>query len=253
MRSSPPVTQSWGACHGRSLPLLLPGPELPRLRQAGPRQSDGLRPLRQDPAPSGCSTAAPARPGSPSGREPPCSARRLPEDKALDVIGHLADRNGVRATARLVGVHRDTVVRYGRRPGRARPATPRRARGFFPLGPKRSSSTRSGPTSSRSRSTATRTTRPMPSAAIGGITRPMTPSTGWSSASSPGPRTAENVEAVVADVHQRTEGRPLRLMTSDDYPAYKEAILHVYGRRSRRRRRAATASGWCPRRCRHRS
>jgi transposase-like protein len=38
----------------------------------------------------------------------------LPEDKAIDLIKHLADRNGVRATARLVGVHRDTVVRYSR-------------------------------------------------------------------------------------------------------------------------------------------
>jgi IS1 family transposase len=45
----------------------------------------------------------------------------------------------------------------------------------------------------------------------------------------PGARTAENAEAVVADVKERTEGRPLRLMTSDDYPAYKEAILHTYG------------------------
>ena len=34
---------------------------------------------------------------------------------------------------------------------------------------------------------------------------------------------------MVSDVYQRTEGRPLRLMTSDDYPAYKDAILHVYG------------------------
>jgi IS1 family transposase len=34
---------------------------------------------------------------------------------------------------------------------------------------------------------------------------------------------------VVADVKQRTEGRTLRLLTSDDYPAYKTAIEHVYG------------------------
>jgi hypothetical protein len=33
---------------------------------------------------------------------------------------------------------------------------------------------------------------------------------------------------VVADVHRRTEGRPV-LITSDAYPAYREAILHVYG------------------------
>jgi IS1 family transposase len=45
----------------------------------------------------------------------------------------------------------------------------------------------------------------------------------------PGARREEQVEAVVADVHRRTEGRPLRLLTSDDYPAYQGAILHVYG------------------------
>jgi hypothetical protein len=33
---------------------------------------------------------------------------------------------------------------------------------------------------------------------------------------------------VVADVHRRTEGRPL-LITSDAYPVYEDAILHVYG------------------------
>jgi transposase-like protein len=41
----------------------------------------------------------------------------LPEDKAVDVIGHLADRNGVRATARRVGVTPNTVVRYARAVG----------------------------------------------------------------------------------------------------------------------------------------
>jgi LacI family transcriptional regulator len=38
----------------------------------------------------------------------------LPPEKALALVEHLADRNGVRATSRLVGVHRDTVVRHGR-------------------------------------------------------------------------------------------------------------------------------------------
>ncbi len=38
----------------------------------------------------------------------------LPPEKALALVEHLADRNGVRATSRLVGVHRDTVVRYSR-------------------------------------------------------------------------------------------------------------------------------------------
>jgi transposase-like protein len=38
----------------------------------------------------------------------------LPEEKAIDLIRHLAERTGVRATARLLGVHRDTVVRSSR-------------------------------------------------------------------------------------------------------------------------------------------
>jgi IS1 family transposase len=45
----------------------------------------------------------------------------------------------------------------------------------------------------------------------------------------PGARDAENVEAVVADVKRRTEGRMMGLMTSDEYPAYATAILDAYG------------------------
>lgn len=44
----------------------------------------------------------------------PLFGSTLPADKAIALIEHVADRNGVRATARLVGVHRDTVVRYSR-------------------------------------------------------------------------------------------------------------------------------------------
>jgi transposase-like protein len=36
---------------------------------------------------------------------------RLPEDKALAVLHHLAEGCGIRATARLVGVNKNTVVR----------------------------------------------------------------------------------------------------------------------------------------------
>ena len=45
----------------------------------------------------------------------------------------------------------------------------------------------------------------------------------------PGARTIENTEALVADFRRRTEGRLMRLMTGDDYPAYETAILHAYG------------------------
>jgi len=45
----------------------------------------------------------------------------------------------------------------------------------------------------------------------------------------PGKRTAENVEKLVQDFQGRTEGRPMNLMTRDEYPAYKAAILNAYG------------------------
>src|SRR5882724_176977 len=37
---------------------------------------------------------------------------RLPDDKAVDVLNHIAEGVGVRKTSRLVGVNKDTVVRY---------------------------------------------------------------------------------------------------------------------------------------------
>jgi len=42
---------------------------------------------------------------------------RLPDGQALAVLQHLQDGCGVRQTARLTGVDKDTVVRYARRAG----------------------------------------------------------------------------------------------------------------------------------------
>ena len=44
----------------------------------------------------------------------PLFGSKLPEDKAVSFFRHLAERNGVRSTARLVGVNPNTVVRYSR-------------------------------------------------------------------------------------------------------------------------------------------
>lgn len=46
----------------------------------------------------------------------------------------------------------------------------------------------------------------------------------------PGKRTAQNVQRLVEQVKHRTEGRMLNLITTDEYPPYKQAILSVYGR-----------------------
>ena len=42
---------------------------------------------------------------------------RLPPEKAAAVLRHLADGCGARQTGRLVGIDKDTVVRYGLRAG----------------------------------------------------------------------------------------------------------------------------------------
>ena len=45
----------------------------------------------------------------------------------------------------------------------------------------------------------------------------------------PGRRTAESVQAVVTDTQRRTGGRVMRLITTDEYPAYEAALLDAYG------------------------
>src|SRR4051794_21277156 len=47
----------------------------------------------------------------------PLFGSQLTEEKAISSFEHLAERNGVRATARLVKVNRNTVVRYARLAG----------------------------------------------------------------------------------------------------------------------------------------
>ena len=47
----------------------------------------------------------------------PLFGSQLSEGQALSLLEHLAERTGVRATARLVKVNRNTVVRYARLAG----------------------------------------------------------------------------------------------------------------------------------------
>jgi transposase-like protein len=42
----------------------------------------------------------------------------LPESTAVSVLDHLAEGNGIRQTGRLLGVHRNTVLRFARAAGR---------------------------------------------------------------------------------------------------------------------------------------
>ena len=47
----------------------------------------------------------------------PLFAARLPTDRVVALLAHLAEGVGTRKTARLSGVHRDTVPRYLRQAG----------------------------------------------------------------------------------------------------------------------------------------
>ena len=43
-----------------------------------------------------------------------------------------------------------------------------------------------------------------------------------------GKRTEENARQVVHAFYERTDGRPVNLITSDEYPAYAQAVAAVY-------------------------
>ena len=47
----------------------------------------------------------------------PLFGAQLPEDKVVAVLSHIAEGVGVRKTGRLVGVNKNTVVRYCLRAG----------------------------------------------------------------------------------------------------------------------------------------
>jgi IS1 family transposase len=46
----------------------------------------------------------------------------------------------------------------------------------------------------------------------------------------PGKRTSENTRRLIEDFKERTHGRIMNLMTSDEYPPYETEILEAYGR-----------------------
>lgn len=58
-----------------------------------------------------CGRRASERKGTPLFRS------HLPEERAVSILEHLDEGCGVRQTGRLVKVHRDTVMRYGRLAG----------------------------------------------------------------------------------------------------------------------------------------
>ena len=77
-----------------------------------------------------CGGRASERKGTPLFRS------HLPEDKAISLLEHLAEGCGIRQTERLVKVHRDTVMRYGRLAGDHAKATHDELVAFSPWDPR---------------------------------------------------------------------------------------------------------------------
>src|SRR5512135_2484950 len=214
--------------HGRSRTLLLP--------------ERGLRPLRTAGGPAtfrsaatsarlstGCCTATPARPASPSSRAPRCSTpssrttRPSPSWSTWPRAAASARRPGCSASART--------------PSRGSPAWPARTRrppttSWWRFPPE----TREVQFDEKWSFVAKKQAHCDPA-------DPADDHKGdwWDHVAYdpehrltlcvvPGARDVENVEAVVNEAMQRTGGRVMDLMTSDDYPAYETAILNAYGR-----------------------
>jgi len=59
----------------------------------------------------------------------------LPQEKAISVLQHLVEGSGIRQTERLVGVHRDTVMRLARLEGGHSRSTHDEVVGFSPRDP----------------------------------------------------------------------------------------------------------------------
>ena len=65
----------------------------------------------------------------------PLFGARLPDTQVIAILQHLQERCGVRATGRLVGVDKDTVVRYALRAGDHAHQLHDELVGFSPLHP----------------------------------------------------------------------------------------------------------------------
>ena len=183
----------------------------------------------------------------------PLFGSQLPQDKAVSVLRAPRRPQRRAATARLVGVARDTVVRYSRLAGDHARRLHDELVAFSP--PDRGDPVRREVVVRLQEAGALRPGRPRRCDHKGDWWDHVAydPEHRLVLAVVPGARDVESVEEIVDEAKRRTGGRVLRLMTSDAYPAYETAILAAYGQESRPRRAAGRADGWSPRRSRRRS
>ena len=158
----------------------------------------------------------------------PLFGAKLETAKMVSVLDHVSEGCGVRKTSRLIGVHRDTVSRYSLLAGEHAQDLHDVLVAFSPqtrevqfdekwafVGKKQKHCDPGDPADSEQGDN-------WDHVAFDPTHRLMVSVV-------PGKRTAVKTDALVKDVHMRTGGRLLDLLVSDEYPAYKPAILHTYG------------------------
>ena len=158
----------------------------------------------------------------------PLYRAHLPEDKVLSILEHVNEGCGVRKTARLVKVHRDTVSRYSR-------ATGEHSRAAHDELVAHSPETRELQMDEKWSFVAKKEKncdQDDPEDRFRGDCWDhvaFDPEHRLVVSVVPGERTSESVKELVTDIKGRLDGRPPELITTDEYAPYQGAILEAFG------------------------
>jgi hypothetical protein len=158
----------------------------------------------------------------------PLFGAKLEMGKMVSVLDHIAEGCGVRKTSRLTGVHRDTVIRYSLLAGEQAQDlhdvlvafSPRTREVQFDekwafVGKKPQHGDPDDPADTEQGDHWDHVAFDPGHRLVVSVV--------------PGKRTAAKTEGLVKDRHRRTGGCMMDLLVSDEYPAYKTAILQTYG------------------------
>jgi IS1 family transposase len=158
----------------------------------------------------------------------PFFGAKLAMGQMVSVLDHISEGCGVRKTSRLTGVHRDTVLRYSRLAGEQAQDLHDVLVAFSPqtrevqfdekwafVGKKQHHCDPDDLTDTEQGDNWDHVAFDPAHRLVVSVV--------------PGKRTTAKTAALVNDVHRRTGGRMMDLLVSDEYSAYKTAMLQTYG------------------------
>ena len=162
----------------------------------------------------------------------PLSRAHLPEEKAVSILEHLDEGCGVRPTERLVKVHRDTVMRYGRLAGR-HASDAHDGLVAFPPNTREAQFDEDGSFVAKTEENCDPEDPADRQKGDWWDHKGDDPEHRLVVCVAPGARNAENAEETVAQFKHRTGGRDMNQITSDEHRPYKEVICRRTGSRRR--------------------